>query len=158
MNLIKTATIIILSSFILLSSSETEEKEYYKYFDKTTLIQNPEYKIKPEKYICTAYDLSVESCGKTPDHPAYGLTASGVSLKNKSWNEARAIAVDPRMIKMGSKVLLVFHSESRKKYTGIYTAVDTGGDIKQKRIDVFIPNNREALQFGRTEADVYVLR
>lgn len=143
---------------LCLPSFADDSPSKHPYFGKTVLTADPKYKVQPQKYICTAYDLSIESCGKAPDHPAYGLTASGVSLKNKSWNEARAIAVDPRLIKLGTKVLLIFHSESRKQYNGVYTAVDTGGDIKQKRIDVFIPERKKALQFGVTEADVYILR
>ena len=30
--------------------------------------------------IVTAYDLSVQSCGKYPSDPAYGITATGVDL------------------------------------------------------------------------------
>lgn len=112
-------------------------------------------------YKVTAYDLSYQSCEKMPDHPAYGITASGHSLKDHSRESAMAIAVDPRQIPLGSKVLLVFNGV-RSKYTGVYTAVDTGGAITNNRIDVFFgdfKNNvsKEALQFGVTHAEVYVL-
>lgn len=110
----------------------------------------------------TAYDLSYQSCQKTPEHPAYGITASGVSLKDHTRESAMAIAVDPSQIPLGSKVLIVFEDSSRAKYNGIYTAVDTGGAINGNRIDIFFGDEKEnvsneALNFGRSMAKVKVL-
>lgn len=110
----------------------------------------------------TAYDLSYQSCQKTPEHPAYGITASGVSLKNHTRESAMAIAVDPNQIPLGSKVLIVFEDSSRAKYSGVYTAVDTGGAINGNRIDIFFGDEKEnvsneALNFGRSMAKVKVL-
>ena len=48
-----------------------------------------------EIYVVTAYDLSVQSCGKPIGHPAYGITASGYSLVGHTWYSVRVIAVDP---------------------------------------------------------------
>lgn len=110
----------------------------------------------------TAYDLSYQSCQKTPEHPAYGITASGVSLKDHTRESAMAIAVDPNQIPLGSKVLIVFEDSSRAKYSGVYTAVDTGGAINGNRIDIFFGDEKEnvsneALSFGRSMAKVKVL-
>ena len=110
----------------------------------------------------TAYDLSYQSCQKTPEHPAYGITASGVSLKDHTRESAMAIAVDPNQIPLGSKVLIVFEDSSRAKYSGVYTAVDTGGAINGNRIDIFFGDEKEnvsdeALNFGRSMAKVKVL-
>lgn len=122
-----------------------------------TLSAVPGSNKKSLPFVCTAYDLSVESCGKPRSHPAYGITASGVSLKDKTHREAMAVAVDPRVISLGSKILVVFNDEKLNKYNGIYTAVDTGEAIKGNRLDIFIPDNAEALRFGRRTAKVYVL-
>ena len=110
----------------------------------------------------TAYDLSYQSCQKTPEHPAYGITASGVSLKDHTRESAMAIAVDPSQIPLGYKVLIVFEDSSRAKYSGVYTAVDTGGAINGNRIDIFFGDEKEnvsdeALNFGRSMAKVKVL-
>lgn len=114
------------------------------------------------EFICTAYDLSYQSCQKTPEHPAYGITASGVSLKDHTRESAMAIAVDPNQIPLGSKVLIVFEDENRAKYNGVYTAVDTGGAINGNRIDIFFGDEKEdvsneAIEFGRASAKVLVL-
>ncbi len=113
--------------------------------------------------IVTGYDLSVQSCGKTEDHPAYGITASGESLAGHDLYSARAIAVDPSVIPLGSRVRIIFDNSEVSQYNGIYTAVDTGGAIKGTRIDLFFGDtgsgnvSEEALNFGVQNATVYIL-
>ena len=107
----------------------------------------------------TAYDLSEQSCGKAPGNPAYGLTASGTNLAGHSRESARAIAVDPRIIPLGSKVRIKFKNPDMVKYNGVYTAVDTGGAIGGNRIDLFMGDgsHRECMQFGRQQATAILL-
>ena len=112
----------------------------------------------------TAYDLSVQSCGKYPSHPEYGITASGVDLEGKDWHEARAIAVDPKVIPIGSKVRIEFDKSNYMVYNGIYTAVDTGSAIKGNIIDLFMGDfnstkaNSKTINFGRVVAMVYAVK
>ncbi|WP_312339177.1 3D domain-containing protein [Anaerospora hongkongensis] len=114
-------------------------------------------------YTVTAYDLSVESCGKPVGHPLYGTTASGYSLAGHTWYSARSIAVDPRYIPLGAKVLINFFDDKFKKYDGIYTARDTGSAIKGHNIDFFMGDFRNAeasnvtWAFGKRQAKVIVL-
>ena len=111
----------------------------------------------------TAYDLSVESCGKPVGSPGYGVTASGVSLAGQSLWSARAIAVDPSVIPLGSKVQLSFENPAMQQYNGVYTAVDTGGAIVGNKIDLFMGDygsNAEAdevMGFGVQNAKAVVL-
>ena len=112
--------------------------------------------------VVTGYDLSVQSCGKYPGTPGYGITASGVSLVGHTLESARAIAVDPRMIPLGSKVRIHFNDPEWQHLNGIYTAVDTGGTINGNRIDLFFGDSgnsvsQEALRFGRRGARAVVL-
>ena len=113
--------------------------------------------------IVTAYDLSVQSCGKYPSDPAYGITATGTDLSGHTLHSARAIAVDPNVIPLGSKVRIRFYDESLSYLNGIYRAVDTGGAIKGNRVDLFfgdtqsVEPSREALSFGRREAKLTIL-
>ena len=61
--------------------------------------------------------------------------------------EGRTIAVDPKIIPMGSKVLL----------DGVmYTAEDTGGAIKGNHIDVYFENHKAALQYGKQIKEVTI--
>lgn len=66
-----------------------------------------------------------------------------------------AVAVDPRVIPLGSKLYI----ESMDGYPsyGYAVAEDTGGAIKGNRIDLFYNTNAQANQFGRRNVKVYVL-
>lgn len=58
------------------------------------------------------------------------------------------VAVDPRLIPIGSKLLI----------SGtVYTAEDIGGGVKGKHIDVFFDTHAQARQFGSQTAEVYLL-
>lgn len=93
----------------------------------------------------TAYTAGVESTGKTPDDPAYGITSSGKKAK-----EGRTIAVDPNVIPIGTQVYI--------EGIGVRTAEDTGSAIKGAKIDVFMNDVNEALEFGvKKNVKVYVM-
>jgi len=107
----------------------------------------------------TAYDLSVESCGKKPDHLEYGITRTGTKA-----TVGRTIAVDPNVIPLGSRVYVKFPL----KYShldGVYLAEDTGRLVKGNMIDVFLgedkPGSRaiykSVMEFGIQHVEVYVL-
>lgn len=87
----------------------------------------------------TAYTASCEGCS--------GITATGVNIKDHP--EERVIAVDPKVIPLGSKVYVEGFGEA--------TAADTGGAIKGNRIDVFIPSEQEAEEFGVQHLKVKIL-
>lgn len=101
----------------------------------------------------TAYCLCKKCCGKSPDHPAYGVTASGYKI-TPGINE-KIVAVDPTVIKLGSTVYV--QNLSGKADYGYALAADTGGAIKQNRIDLYIDSHQEALKVGTGYCYVYVL-
>ena len=113
--------------------------------------------------VVTAYDLSIESCGKPIGSPGYGITASGKSLEGHSLWSARAIAVDPSVIPLGSQVRLAFDDMDCKKYDGIYTAVDTGGAVEGNHVDLFMGDSGssspsiEAMEFGCRTARAMIM-
>lgn len=109
--------------------------------------------------VVTAYDLSEASCDKGPSHPSYGLTATGRSLAGHTLESARAIAVDPGVIPLGSKVRIKFKDADMQQYNGIYTACDTGGAISGNRIDLFAGEGARslAMKIGRRQAIAVVL-
>ncbi len=63
------------------------------------------------------------------------------------------VAADPRVLPLGSVVQI-----KAGKYTGVYTVHDTGGRIKGNIIDVWVPSNHEARQFGRRKVQLSVLK
>jgi 3D (Asp-Asp-Asp) domain-containing protein len=54
------------------------------------------------------------------------------------------IAADPRILKLGSSVNLGAGS-----YSGTYLVSDTGGGVRGRRIDIWVPSCAEARRFGR---------
>lgn len=99
--------------------------------------------------IATAYDLSYKSTGKRPGDKHYGLTASGTKAR------PGAVAVDPRVIPLGTK-LYVESLDSTSDY-GFCVAEDTGGAIKNNKIDLFFNTANEVKSFGRRKVKVYIL-
>ncbi|MFF2450555.1 LysM peptidoglycan-binding domain-containing protein [Neobacillus sp. NPDC058068] len=87
----------------------------------------------------TAYTASCEGCS--------GTTATGIDL-NANPN-AKVIAVDPSVIPLGSKVYVEGYGEA--------IAGDTGGAIKGNRIDIFIPSEHDAINFGVKQVKVTIL-
>ncbi len=92
----------------------------------------------------TAYDMSAEENGGYA-----GQTATGVPL------EKGVIAVDPRVIPLGSRVY-VEAIDGSWSY-GYAVAADTGGAIKGKRVDLCFRTRKECIQFGRKACRVYIL-
>ena len=111
---------------------DTEDTEYHRDEEEVSRGVGRELYVK-----VTAYDLSVESCGKVPNEHGYGITASGVDLSGHSLESARAIAVDPDVIPLGSDVRISFNDPEWKHLDGWYKAVDTGGAVQGHHIDLF---------------------
>lgn len=141
------------------------EKEILKESEKEALKKEAMNKLKSNplgNYKITAYDLSVNSCGKAVGSKGYGITSSGYSLKGMTRAEAMTVAVDPKVIPIGSKIYMEFPS-GFSQYNGIYTARDKGGAIKGKRIDLFYGDfNRNSthpsvMDFGVRYANVYLV-
>lgn len=76
-----------------------------------------------------------------------GLTATGINLKSNP--DMKVIAVDPDVIKLGTKV----HVEGY----GYAVAGDTGGSIKGNKIDVFFSTKAEAYKWGRKDVKIKIL-
>ena len=60
------------------------------------------------------------------------------------------IAADPRVLKLGSRVVV-----SAGAWSGTYLVSDTGGAIKGKRIDIWVPGCAEARKFGRRTVQIF---
>jgi 3D (Asp-Asp-Asp) domain-containing protein len=76
-----------------------------------------------------------------------GLTASGEPTR------PGIIAADPRVLPLGTVVHL-----KAGRYTGTYTVKDTGGRIKGRKVDIYIPNYKEAKKFGRQRVKIKIIK
>jgi 3D (Asp-Asp-Asp) domain-containing protein len=92
----------------------------------------------------TYYTAGVESTGKTPDHPAYGITRSGTTVK-----AGQTIAADWSVLPEGTKVYI--------EGVGERIVEDTGGLIKGNSIDVYVEDVEVALENGRHMARVWIV-
>lgn len=126
-------------------------RETYINKNKKTIVEESKVSNEPEvvtepKLKClgnfTATAYTIDTCGKTPSHPAYGITSTGHKAI-----PGRIVAVDPSVIPLGTLVVI----------NGIeYIADDTGGAIKGKRVDICMESISEANNFGRQLVEVYV--
>ena len=94
---------------------------------------------KMEETILTHYCICRKCCGKSPEHPAYGITASGRKAVPYT-----SVAVDPRIIPLGSTVY-IDHGDGDIR---VYRADDTGSAIKGAHIDICVEEHDKALQMG----------
>ncbi|MBT9134077.1 MAG: Cell wall-binding protein YocH [Firmicutes bacterium] len=99
----------------------------------------------------TAYTAGPESTGKSPGHPAFGITRSGLPV------EVGHIAVDPDLIPLLSHVWVEGLCAFSAQFNGRYFATDTGSAIQGNRIDIYFERVEDALRFGRRRMRVYVL-
>ncbi|MET1013594.1 MAG: 3D domain-containing protein [Paenisporosarcina sp.] len=88
----------------------------------------------------SAYTANCNGCS--------GITSTGINLKKNP--DLKVIAVDPNVIKLGSKVYVEGY--------GYAIAGDTGGAIKGNKIDVFIPTKSGALNWGRKTVTIKVFK
>jgi 3D (Asp-Asp-Asp) domain-containing protein len=101
--------------------------------------------------IATAYTSGPESTGKSPGHPAFGITRSGLPV------EVGHIAVDPDVIPLLSHVYVEGLCAFSAQFNGRYFATDTGSAIQGNRIDIYFERVEDAIRFGRRRMRVYVL-
>jgi 3D (Asp-Asp-Asp) domain-containing protein len=112
-----------------------------------------------------SYSVQVASSNQIPsrgagerflvcDATAYCYT--GYRTASMTWpSEGRTIAVDPRVIPLRSKVYV--SCDTWPRVNGIYIAEDTGGLIKGNKIDIYMIDRNQALQWGRRRVQVRVL-
>jgi 3D (Asp-Asp-Asp) domain-containing protein len=119
------------------SSSENEEKESVE--QTSSQDQSSDDNVaKTLSVEATAYTADCEGCS--------GTTYTGIDRKANP--DRKVIAVDPDVIPLGSEVYVEGYGKA--------VAGDIGGAINGNRIDVFIPNQSDALDFGRKQVEVTV--
>src|SRR5699024_10973319 len=87
----------------------------------------------------TAYTAECEGCT--------GVTYTGIDLNENP--EEKVIAVDPDVIPLGSEVYVEGYGHA--------IAADIGSAIKGNKIDIFVPTQDEALDWGVKDVDVTII-
>lgn len=97
-------------------------------------------KYKTLRVSASAYTAHCTGCS--------GRTKTGFNLRANP--NAKVIAVDPKVIPLGSKVWVEGY--------GTAIAADTGGAIKGNKIDVFMPTKKKAYAWGRKKVTIKVYK
>lgn len=88
--------------------------------------------------------------------PILAFTATAYSLRGRTASGktvARGlIAADRRLLPIGTRVRLQAGS-----YSGEYLVADTGGAVRGRKIDIWVPSTGEAMRFGRRPVKLTVL-
>jgi 3D (Asp-Asp-Asp) domain-containing protein len=75
-----------------------------------------------------------------------GRTAMGSGVRRG------IVAADPRVLRLGSRI-----NVSAGAYSGTYLVSDTGGSVRGRKLDIWVPSCSEAMRFGRRTVGVSVI-
>lgn len=126
-----------------LKSDGIKVNQVLKIAPPATGAKTPAPAVKPASFKeitvkATAYTASCKSCS--------GITYTGLNLKKNP--NLKVISVDPKVIPLGSKVYIPGYGEA--------IAADKGSSVKGNKIDVFIPNYKQAIQWGSKTVKIKV--
>lgn len=98
--------------------------------------------------VATGYTAGEESTGKTPEHPEYGITFSGVNVKRDLYS---TIAADLSVFPIGTVLFIPDY--------GYGVVADKGGAIKGNKLDLYFPTVQDVYdQWGKRTLEVYVIK
>ncbi|GAA0770895.1 3D domain-containing protein [Clostridium subterminale] len=94
--------------------------------------------------------ISCMSTAYTSDRGDSGtVTATGTTVRRNP-DGYSTVAVDPRVIPLGTKLYIEGY--------GLAIAEDTGGAIVGNKVDVYVNSYDEAVNWGRRQVNVYILK
>ncbi|BBH21610.1 hypothetical protein Back11_29550 [Paenibacillus baekrokdamisoli] len=104
--------------------------------------------LKHIEVIATGYTAGIESTGKSPGHPQYGITYSGVKVRRAS---VSTIAADPKVFPIGTVLFIPGY--------GYGVVADTGSAIKGRKIDLYFKTRKQVYkQWGKRTVVVHVIK
>jgi 3D (Asp-Asp-Asp) domain-containing protein len=110
----------------------------------------PEQIIRTMKVTATGYTAGVESTGKSPGHPEYGITYSGVKVRRDK-NSLSTIAADPKVLPIGSILYVPGY--------GYAVVADTGSAIKGRKIDLYFATIKQVYkEWGKKTVEVQLIK
>ncbi|MBP1993471.1 3D domain-containing protein [Paenibacillus eucommiae] len=100
--------------------------------------------------IATGYSPGIESTGKNPDHPQYGITFSGIKVVRDK-TAISTIAADPKVFPLGTLLYIPGY--------GYGVVADTGSAIKGNKIDLYFDTKDQVYkEWGKKTVKVFVLK
>ena len=76
-------------------------------------------------------------------------TWTGQRTKSGTWPAVGTVAVDPKVIPLGTRLWIEGYGEA--------VALDTGGDIQGQIIDLYMDSYQECIEWGRRQVEVRVM-
>jgi len=77
-----------------------------------------------------------------------GVTASGVAVSKG------IVAADPAVLPLGTVIRIA----GAASYNGTYRVLDTGARVRNRRVDLYVPDCSAARRFGRRSVQVTVIQ
>ena len=111
--------------------SNNQQEDDKKLVKTTALVKAKTAGVSRGSFSATAYCFS-------------GRTAMGHPVRRG------LVAADPRVLRLGSRIVI-----NGGGYSGTYLVSDTGGAIKGKKLDIWMPSCSEARRFGRRTVQVF---
>lgn len=140
---------VILENGIEVSRKLINEQSLREKLDKVVAVGTKELDIQVSRGAETGTEFYVNTTAYTAYcNGCSGRTATGFDLRANPG--AKVIAVDPRVIPLGTKVYVEGY--------GYAVAADTGGAIKGHKIDVFFPTKAEAFRWGVRKVKIKILQ
>jgi 3D (Asp-Asp-Asp) domain-containing protein len=100
--------------------------------------------------VATGYSAGIESTGKNPGHPEYGITFSGLKVV-RDGKALSTIAADPKVFPLGTVLFIPGY--------GYGVVADTGSAIKGKKIDLYFNTKNQVYeQWGKKTVKVFVVK
>lgn len=153
-NLVRGGAILsMLSVFVIMIYAQTTKTESTLAIandSQTTIEENTDTLVSNNIPVISDEKKLVKTTGSSKavgaSRGAFSATAYCFSGRTAMGHGVRRglIAADPRVLKMGSRVYV-----SAGQWSGTYLVSDTGGAIKGKKIDIWVPSCGEARRFGR---------
>lgn len=143
-----------------IATARTSSTETIRSGDAETLTTNDRVKFvkgAPKDAPTSQTDVSKDMIpGSTISVPAQSFVATAYSLRGRTASgkfvAKGLIAADRRVLPLGTRV----HVQAGA-YSGHYIVADTGGAIRGRKIDIWVPSTREAMRFGRQKVKLTVL-
>ncbi|WP_101843192.1 3D domain-containing protein [Halobacillus sp. Marseille-P3879] len=127
------------------SSQQAASAQSLEHSELTNFLDLAQYPSR--NVVATGYTAGYESTGKNKDHPAYGITYSGVEVTRDLYS---TIAADTDIFPIGTILFIPGY--------GYGVVADTGSAIKGDKVDLYYPTVDAVYQnWGKQNVEVYVI-
>lgn len=124
--------------------------------DGTAAVETEKALAVPPNETKAVIDITETGAEAEAASPAITFTATAYSLRGRTASGSGVrrgiIAADRRVLPIGTRVRLDAGS-----YSGEYLVADTGGAVRGRKIDIWVPQTSEAMRFGRRPVRLTVL-